>query len=229
MSDLNQQLVNIKNLVLLEEEQLEKQKKLMLVWSILLTVIVAAYVAFVLTRVNQYAKPELIRESIETMVIDSAENLQNRAIIEGTRAIPPMMLEFKNKLRSSVQQQRVNGNEYLKQAFGKIFSQVEDILVRRLNTHGSQFRNTIALELEKLSEYDTAEEELKGLEIVLEKAIFEEVDHISQFTLKSLINIEQKMENVLKKDESELTERERLIVDFIRYWKHFFDYNFRMK
>lgn len=119
-----------------------------------------------------------------------------------------------------------DANVYFKNYLIQIFNNVDQILENEIMLHGHPYRQKLLKQLEIMSNEDLAKQELSGINIVIQEAIFKEVDVYLDESFKSIKNIETKINALLiKKD---LSEKEKLIKDFIKYWTNFFEFNFEM-
>ena len=137
------------------------------------------------------------------------------------RALPKTMELLKNQANKEMISRRIQGNLFFRHAVGQAFVQADIMLQEEIRDKASPYRQHLARELEILSDHNKTPEELKGLEEVIEKSIFNEVNRVLELTLVQLQKIESQMKEAINKKEG--TEEEKLII----YWVNFYEQNFK--
>lgn len=225
MTDINQKVIEIEQFLDKQIKSINKTRNLTIITGLFILCSVVGYVLYI----NNILKKHVTDQKLSNIIaFYLSENITNASpVIEKTllKEIPKQSVQLKQELLKSISNARVSGNEYLKKALVDIFNQVDMILAAEIKNHGSLYRMQLARQIEIMSNPESADQELQRLDIIIEKAIFEEVDKYLDFTLKELQNIENKIKNLLISKDN-LTEEEKLIKTFIYYWSNFFYLNF---
>ena len=160
-------------------------------------------------------------------ILNSVPEIKKTVQIQLKKSAPGLVSNVLDHAEKLLPRLRAEANAAVKKAVPEMIDNVDLVLQAQIREKATPYRQSIEDILEKLSHDEKAEEEFEKLEVVIEKAFFDEVDHIIDMSYFSMAEINRKIDTVMNVED--ITEEQLLEKKFLKMWVNFFKWNYQEK